>query len=264
MIPNHYLSDRHIESILLFDTKEKKTENKEEKRQNYDAGTTLEEKPHFYKIEDQSSVYRDAAEVPKYILDPFSVIVKLAILSKKNIACKLCIMNNVLYIQEPGLFQPLVRYLFQNTKEELSYLYNPIEIACSYFINQNTQYDENIEKLFVMAQKGLNQLMDHYKDHNMIVHMLYMYYNIIMNYLGDYYNDTLFIKDSITSLYQKDFIQELNEKWTDEKIKMVLDMLEFIDRDENTKKSVKCLEEFMVEVDKETIEFFSTMETKKA
>jgi len=41
-------------------------------------------------------------------------------------------------------------------------------------------------------------------------------------------------------------------------------MLEFIDRDETTKKNVKCLEEFMVEVDKETIEFFSTLETKKA
>ena len=134
MIPNHFLSDRNFESILLSNTKEKK----EVKKQNYDAGTTIEDKPAFYKIEDQSPVYSESAEIPKYILDPFSVIVKLAILSKKDIACKLCIMNNVLYIQEPGLFQPLVRYLFQNTKEELSYLYNPIEIACSHFIHKNT------------------------------------------------------------------------------------------------------------------------------
>jgi hypothetical protein len=111
-----------------------------------------------------------------------------------------------------------------------------------------------------MAQKGINRLIKQYREHNMIVHMLYMYYNIIMNYLGDYFNDTLFIKDNLTEIYEKDFVEQLNENWTDEKIKIVLDMLEFIDRDETTKKSVKCLEEFMVEIDKETIHYFSLLE----
>lgn len=261
MIPhNHFLSDQNIESIIKTLTKDNKTET----RPQYNAGTIIEEKPAFYRMEDQSSLYstRGEHEMYKYILDPFSVIVKLAIFSKKEEGCKFSIMNNVLYIQEPGFFQPLVRYLFNNTKEELSYLYNPIETACFYFINRENKNIENknIEKIFIMAQKGINQLIKQYREHNMIVHMLYMYYNVIMNYLGDYFNDTLFIKDNLTEIYEKEFVEQLNESWTDEKIKIVLDMLEFIDRDEHTKKSVKCLEEFMVEIDKETIHYFSLLE----
>ncbi len=39
-----------------------------------------------------------------FILDPLSVIVKLAILSNKPIGTKLFISNNVVIFQEPGPF----------------------------------------------------------------------------------------------------------------------------------------------------------------
>ena len=40
----------------------------------------------------------------KYILDPLSVIIKLVILSKKDIGTKISVSNNVIYIQEVGIF----------------------------------------------------------------------------------------------------------------------------------------------------------------
>ena len=58
----------------------------------------------------------DKATIHKYILDPLSVIIKLAILSKKRIGTKISVYNNIVYIQEIGVFQALVRYVFKNNK----------------------------------------------------------------------------------------------------------------------------------------------------
>ena len=51
-----------------------------------------------------------------FILDPLSTIIKLAIISFKPIGTKISICNNLIGIQEPGLFQPIVRFVFKNNK----------------------------------------------------------------------------------------------------------------------------------------------------
>jgi hypothetical protein len=42
-----------------------------------------------------------------FILDPLSVIIKLAILSNKSIGTKICISRNIIYFQEPGVGEPM-------------------------------------------------------------------------------------------------------------------------------------------------------------
>ena len=54
----------------------------------------------------------------QYILDPLSVIIKLAIISHKPVGTKISICNNLVGIQENGIFQPIVRFMLQNTKED--------------------------------------------------------------------------------------------------------------------------------------------------
>ena len=44
-----------------------------------------------------------------YILEPLSVIIKLAIISNKPIGTKLRMYNNIIYFQEPGIFQGFCR-----------------------------------------------------------------------------------------------------------------------------------------------------------
>lgn len=190
----------------------------------------------------------------KYILDPLSVIIKLAILSYKEPKTKFSIYNNTLYIQEFGLFQSIVRYYFKDTKNDLHYLYNPIELACAHFLTKPFLTNTNceIKKLFQTAQKGLENLILIYKETQIIVHTLFMYYNLISNYLGENYNKSLFMKDEITALYNDTIVKSLNSKWTSDKIKMLLNMFEFVDKDENNKSSVKCLDEFMVHIDNDT------------
>ena len=190
----------------------------------------------------------------RYILDPLSVIIKLAILSYKEPKTKISIYNNTLYIQEFGVFQSIVRYYFKDTKNDLHYLYNPIELACAYFLTKPFINNNNceIKNLFQTAQKGLENLILIYKETQIIVHTLFMYYNLISNYLGENYNKSLFMKDEITALYNDTIVKSLNSKWTNDKIKMLLNMFEFVDKDENNKSSVKCLDEFMVHIDNDT------------
>jgi hypothetical protein len=197
----------------------------------------------------------DKISINKYILDPLSVIIKLAILSKKVDGCKISVYNNTVFIQEAGVFQSFVRYLFKNNKVDIQYLYNPIELACIHFLS--TEYvktNPKIKTLFKNSQKGIQTLIDTYKNFTIITHTLFMYYNIIENHLGEIYNDKLFIKDNISSVYNNEIIKKLHSIWTPDRIKIVLNMIEFIDIDNGTEKSsksVKCLEEFMIIIDQE-------------
>lgn len=194
----------------------------------------------------------DQIIINKYILDPLSVIIKLAILSNKKIGCKMCVYNNIMYIQEVGAFQSLVRYCYNNNKVDLQYLYNPIQLACIKYLDElYVNKHPNIKNIFTNAQKGINNLIETYKKFTIITHTLYLYYNIISNYLDNIYNQNLFIDDVMTTYYKPELLEKLNNSWTSERIKIVLNLIEFINNDSDSEKSVKCLEEFMVIIDKE-------------
>jgi hypothetical protein len=71
-----------------------------------------------------------------FILDPLSTIIKLAIISKKPVGCKISIKNNIMTIQRVGIFQGIVRYYLNDTKNDIHYMLNAIEHACRIYINK--------------------------------------------------------------------------------------------------------------------------------
>lgn len=187
----------------------------------------------------------------KYILDPLSVIIKLAVLEYKPLNSKLSIYNNMLCIQEPGIFQSLVRYYFNNNRFDIYNLYNPIHLACIHFLKNNL-VDLDIRKIFIIAKNGIQKLIANYKDTQVIIHTLYMYYNIIETYMSNSLNQNLFMPDPNTSIYNNILVNSLNSKWSNEKIKVVLNFFEYVDNDTTNKSSIKCLDEFMINIDNET------------
>ncbi len=58
-----------------------------------------------------------------FVLDPLSVIIKLAIISNKPIGTKFRIHDNVMYLQEPGYFQSICR-IYYNTNKTAFILFN--------------------------------------------------------------------------------------------------------------------------------------------
>jgi len=81
-----------------------------------------------------------------------------------------------------------------------------------------------------------------------------MYYNIIENHLlcGVAFNPNVFMPDPNTPIYNNILVNSLNSKWSYEKIKVVLNFFEYVDSDTTNKSSIKCLDEFMINIDNET------------
>jgi hypothetical protein len=185
-----------------------------------------------------------------FVLDPLSVIIKLAIISNKPIGTKIIISKNILYLQEPSTFQGLLRYILNYNKTDLHFLYNPIEIACKIYLKNGT--NNNISELFKCAQNGIIKLMETYKNCSIIRLCLNYYYTLISNYLNEKYIDNLFKKDEITALYTKELLQSLKRFWTQEKIDIVLNIISFLIVDESASLNVKSLENIMDNIDRQT------------
>lgn len=183
------------------------------------------------------------------ILDPLSVIIKLAILSNKPIGTKLLIQNNIIYFQEPGPFQALCRVIYKSNKTDLQYMYNPINIACLQFLSKSfVEKTPRIKNLFLCAQNGLKKLIETYKACSILTITLNYYYVILSNHINQTYNETIFVKDSFTNYYTSNTIETLNKQWTDEKIKVVLDLISFLIKHDDYN-NVKSLETIMEGID---------------
>lgn len=188
-----------------------------------------------------------------FILDPLSMIIKLAIIGNKPIGTKILIQNNIIYLQEPGPFQAFCRYVLNTNKTDLQYMYNPIQIACQTFLTEeNIKESPRIKSLFICAQTGIEKLKETYKSCSMICLCLNYYHTIIANFVEQIYNETIFRKDSMSSLYNKEVIEQLNSQWTQEKIKIILDLISFLTNDKMAINNVKSLENIMDNIDIET------------
>jgi hypothetical protein len=185
-----------------------------------------------------------------FVLDPLSVIVKLAIISNKPVGTKFRICDNMIQLQEPGIFQSIVRYYYSANKTEIQYLYNPISLACDHFLN--VRYAEKtpaIKKLFKCALHGLDKLKETYVDCPIVVLCLHLYSNLIENYLDEHYNEMIFKKDMMTPYYRSELVSSMNLQWNADRIKMVLDMIEFLCKDNSAANNVQSLEIFIGNID---------------
>jgi len=186
-----------------------------------------------------------------FILDPLSTIIKLAILSNKFIGTKIYIDRNTIKFQEPGIFQAFCRIILKTNKTDLQYLYNPIELACKYYLTKSSvQQNPKLKDLFKCAQKGLTNLSETYKTCSMIRISLNYYSALISNYLDETNNETLFKKDNMSMLYTEHMLAKMHKIWTQEKIKIILNLTTFLTNDEHAQTDVKSLETLMDNIDK--------------
>jgi hypothetical protein len=185
-----------------------------------------------------------------YILDPLSVIIKLAILSNKPVGTKICISNNIIFLQEPGPFQALCRYIFSTNKTDIQYIYNPIQIACQTYLSKEAiKQNPKLKELFKCAQNGLQRLCETYKSCSIIRLCINYYITLIDNHLQEIYNEALFKNDTMTPLYTNELTKIFTKLWTQERIKIILNLTTFLIADENAAANVKSVETIMADID---------------
>jgi hypothetical protein len=185
-----------------------------------------------------------------FILDPLSVIIKLAILSNKPIGTKIRIDNNIIYTQEPGPFQAICRYMFKNNKTDIQYLYNPIELACQqYLIKSVIQQNPKIKDLFKCAQNGILKLIETYKNCSVMRICLNYYFSLIANHLEEKNNDALFRKDNMSTFYTAELLHNTSKLWTQDKIKIILNLTTYLSSNDTAETEVKSLETIIDGID---------------
>lgn len=119
-----------------------------------------------------------------YLIDPLTTIIKLAILSYKPIGTKLSIRDNSINIHEHSILKTFIRYYLGDSKDDLRYIYIPIEIACKkYLTEEMIQKYPKLIKLFKYAKSGLFNLIRTYDSSNKIVFLLKCYYSTIESYM---------------------------------------------------------------------------------
>ena len=187
-----------------------------------------------------------------YILDPLSVIIKLAIISNKPLGTKIRIDNNIISLQEPGLFQSVCRYILKSNKTDIQYIYNPIELACNKYLTKTLiQQHPKIKDLFKCAQNGILRLIETYKSCSVMRICLNYYLSLIANFLDEKYNDSLFRKDGMSPFYTQEILEKLSKIWTQEKIQIVLNLTTFLLSDDSAETYVKSLETIIDGIDKQ-------------
>lgn len=95
------------------------------------------------------------------LLEPLSIIIKLAIINFKDELTKIAVTNNKLYIQSPSFYQGIVRYLYGNNREDICFLLKPI--LRSIEIHKPNTNDDLIY-IYELAISGLKKLKKSYKN----------------------------------------------------------------------------------------------------
>ena len=210
-----------------------------------------------YKMSNHIPDDNQVLNLRNYLLDPLSVIVKLAILASKPVGTKVCIHNNILSFQEPGPFQAICRIVYNLNKTDLHFMYNPIQLACMHFLSEKSlKMRPRMKNLFMYAQRGLERLMDTYRSNSTIRHSLNYYHAIISNYVDAKYNATLFRKDGMSVLYGDELVSSLNSRWSEKWVKAILDMIGFLSDDSISSENIRVLESLMTTIDMQTKDSF--------
>ena len=146
-----------------------------------------------------------------FILEPLSVIFRLALLQYKDRGTKISIRDNSIQFQLPTYDQGLIRMIGGDAREDLHNLYHPLLKCIEWYPYESYQfiYDECI--------KGINILNSNYDSNSTIKHTLNHYIDIIQN--RDKHKEKVEINPVIDSL---------KEIWTHSEIQSAISLLKLI------------------------------------
>lgn len=112
------------------------------------------------------------------ILEPLQVLVQLGILSFCPVGTKLSISENILQLQEPSLYQGILRWYMKDNKDDLYYLFQAIR---RYYLWYKPKDKEIFKRILEVAMKGIKKLIETYdkSEKLSIKQTLNLYTNIL-------------------------------------------------------------------------------------
>ena len=201
-------------------------------------------------------------------LEPVLVLARLAQISLYPVGSKFYLREGMIRIQEYGIMQPLYRWIGGDSREDLTYLFDPIRRFTYIYKTKTTEKLRNVMKHIVgAAVRGLEKLRETYGNHRIVDHSL-AYYQTFLIQCADlkvvvsgvkrspYFGGNDMSTDDIPPLELADkVIPEGNSKtssmigvWTNDDIRMLATMIEEgnnAEGDEQLKSKMKTIESFL-------------------
>lgn len=161
------------------------------------------------------------------ILEPFQVMVQLALVSFCPVGTKISISNNILKLQKPTLFQGAWRYWNNDNKDDLYYLFHAIRRYMKWYKDPNNKITVFILKL---AKNGLNKLIETYaqSDKKSITQTLSLYKNVL-----DLEKEDIFKENNTSTINMDNVFENVRILYTDNIYRMVYNALVIIEEEEN-------------------------------
>jgi hypothetical protein len=173
------------------------------------------------------------------LLDPLGTVCKLISLYFYELHTKISIQNHVLFLQKPNNYQPIMRIINGDTKENISELLNVIVRLIKWylikpseespksgenwiFINQS----DDIKKLTKYLCISLKKLQETYEYGNVVL-AIQFYINIIEDILNGTYSDSKLPNNIHNNEVDNDTLldyHKLKNLWDTQKLKRICDL----------------------------------------
>jgi len=114
-------------------------------------------------------------------LEPVLVLARLAQISLYPVGSKLYLREGMIRIQEYGVMQPFYRWIGGDSREDLTYLFDPIRRFTDIYKNKTTKKLRDVMKNIVgAAVSGLEKLRETYGSHRIVDHSLAYYQTFLI------------------------------------------------------------------------------------
>lgn len=117
------------------------------------------------------------------VLEPLQSMIQVALLSVSPIGTKLGIQENILYLQNPTMTQPVSRWYNSDKKDDLYFLFQVIKRFNKWYNpkTNNIMNNKLYELIITMSVKGLENLLKTYSDteNNSVIQIIHMYIDLL-------------------------------------------------------------------------------------
>lgn len=164
----------------------------------------------------------------KQLLDPLGTLCKIISLYFKDLDTKISIHNHVLSLQEPGNYQPFIRMVNGDGRENISEIYYAIiRIIKWYIINEtDEQYkvdEDDIRQLIHYACIALSKLQETY-EHGNVVLAIQFYINLFNDAINGKFDESKLPEHIVKKDKMFDNLIDYNKLkglWTSNKVKII-------------------------------------------
>jgi hypothetical protein len=206
-----------------------------------------------------------------YIIDPLTLLCKLALMYFMQDGTKLRISHHILHIQEYCYIQGAIRMINGDTRKDISYLNMPILKAIKWYILENDERIapqdnsilENIKIITSFSIKGLKKIQALTYGSDTSTKIILQYFiNILNDAMDNNWNDDSIVKYNGEGSILTDTIKNNYDSHT---LQSVAKMLQDADKQgiahANTGVLVKCAHELLINRDNDFISLMKEINT---